>query len=140
MLQVGIRNSCETVILKDVKNVLQLYQNCGYTGIYICKNSSSYMSKICAFYYMYTIPWTSQVALVIKILPVNAGDVRDPGSIPGLRRSPGGGHGNPLQYSCLENPIDRGTWQATVHGVAKSWTRLKQFGLHAHYTLIKSFK
>ena len=47
-----------------------------------------------------------------------------PGLIPGLGRSPGGGHGNPPQYSCLENPMDRGAWQAAVHGVAKSWTRL----------------
>jgi len=46
------------------------------------------------------------------------------GSVPGLGRSPGGGHGNPLQYSCLENPMDRGAWQATVHEVTKSWTRL----------------
>jgi len=50
--------------------------------------------------------------------------VGDPDSIPGLRRSPGRGHGNPLQYSCLENPRDRGARWATVHGVAKSWTRL----------------
>ena len=48
--------------------------------------------------------------------------LRDVGSISGSERSPGGGHGNPLQYSCLENPMDRGAWQATVHGVAKSWT------------------
>ena len=51
-------------------------------------------------------------------------DLRDAGSIPGLGRSPGGGHGSPLQYSCLENPIDRGAWQAAVHKVAQSWTRL----------------
>ena len=57
--------------------------------------------------------------------PVSAGDVRDSGSIPGLGRCPGGGHGNPLQYSCLENPMDRGAWQATVYGITKSWTRLK---------------
>ena len=55
----------------------------------------------------------------------NAGDIRDVGSIPGSGRSPGEGHGNPLQYSCLENPMDRGAWQAIVHRVAKSWTRLK---------------
>ena len=55
------------------------------------------------------------MALVVKNLPANAGDVRDAGSIPGLGRSPGGGHGNPLQYSCLENPMDKGAWQATVH-------------------------
>ena len=60
------------------------------------------------------------MVLVVKNLPVNAGDVRDMGSIPGLGRSPGGGHGNPLQYSCLENPMDRGALQASVHGVAKS--------------------
>ena len=57
----------------------------------------------------------SQVALVIKSLPADAGEVRDAGSNPGLGRSPGGGHGNPLQYSCLENPMDRGAWQATAH-------------------------
>ena len=51
----------------------------------------------------------------------NAGD---PGLVPGLGRSPGKGNGNPLQYSCLENAMDRGAWQATVHGVAKSWTQL----------------
>ena len=61
------------------------------------------------------------VQKVKKNLPVNAGDA---GSIPGLGRSPGGGHGNPLLYSCLENPVDRGAWGATVHGVAKSQTRL----------------
>ena len=54
--------------------------------------------------------------------PANAGDIRDMGSIPGLGRSPEGGHANPLQYSCLENPKDRGAWWATVHGVAKSQT------------------
>ena len=59
--------------------------------------------------------------LVVKNLPANAGDTD---SIPGLGRSPGEGNGNPLQYSCLENPMDRGAWQATVHGVAKSQTRL----------------
>ena len=52
-------------------------------------------------------------------LPVNAGDVRDTGSIPGSVRSLGGGHGNPLQYSCLENPMDRAAWQDTVYGVTK---------------------
>ena len=56
----------------------------------------------------------------------NAGDTGDVGSVPGSGRSPEGGDGNLLQYSCLENPMDRGAWQATVHGVAKSWTRQKQ--------------
>ena len=67
----------------------------------------------------------SQVALVVKNLPGNAGDTRDVGFIPGSARSPGRGNGNPLQYSCLENPMDRGAWWATVHGVAKSQTGLK---------------
>ena len=61
------------------------------------------------------------MALVVKNLPDNAGDVRLR-LIPGLGRSPGGGHGNPLQYSCLKNPMERGAWQATVHGVTESWT------------------
>ena len=60
------------------------------------------------------------MALVVKNLPTNAEDTRDAGSIPGLGRSPGEGHGNPLQYSCLENPMGRGAWQAMVHGVAES--------------------
>ena len=57
---------------------------------------------------------------MVKNPPANAGDVRDVGSISGLERSPGGGHGNPFQYSCLENPVDRGARWATVHRVAKS--------------------
>ena len=64
----------------------------------------------------------SQVALVVKNLPANAGDIRDMGLIPGSGRSPGRGNGNPLQCSCLENPMDTGAWWATVHKVAKSWT------------------
>ena len=64
----------------------------------------------------------SQVALVVKNLPASAGDIRDAGSMPGPGRPAGGGHGNPLQYSCLENPMDREAWWATVHRVTKSWT------------------
>ena len=60
--------------------------------------------------------------LVVKNPPANAGGLRDAGSIPGLGRSPGEGHGDPLQYSCLENPRDGGAWWATVHSVAKSQT------------------
>ena len=63
----------------------------------------------------------------------SACNVGDPGSIPGLGRSPGEGNGNPLQYSCLENPMDRGAWQATVHGVSKSWTQLSDF-TSLHFT------
>ena len=68
---------------------------------------------------------------MVKNPPINAGDIRDMGSIPGSGRFPGGGHGNPLQYSYLENLLDRGAWQATVCRVAKSQTQLKQFSTHA---------
>ena len=69
---------------------------------------------------------------MVKNLLANARDVRDAGSIPGSGRSPGGGHGNPLQYFCLENPMDIGTWQATVHRVIKSQTQLKQLSMHMY--------
>ena len=59
---------------------------------------------------------------MVKNPPADAGDIRDMGSIPGSGRSPGGGHGNPLQYSCLENPMDRGAWRAVVHRVTESDT------------------
>ena len=68
----------------------------------------------------YPVHWASQVVLVVKNLSANAEDIRDMGSIPGSGRSPGGGHGNPLQYSYLDNPMDRGAWWATVYRVARS--------------------
>ena len=67
-------------------------------------------------------PWASQVMLVVKNPPAKAGDIRDTGLTPGSGRSPGGGYGNPLQYSCLENPMDRGACWAIVQGIAKSGT------------------
>ena len=63
--------------------------------------------------------WASQVVLVVKNPPASAGDIRDTGLTPGSGRSTGGRHGNPLQYSCLGNPMERGAWWATVHGVPK---------------------
>ena len=72
----------------------------------------------------------SQVVLVVKNPPTNAGDTGDSGLIPGLGRSPGGEHGNPFQYSCLENPMYRGTWQATVHRITKSWAQLKELSMN----------
>ena len=77
---------------------------------------------------------------VVKNLPANAGDTRDVGSIPGLGRSPGEGNGNPLQYSCLENSMDRGAWQTTVHGVTKNQTQLSDFHLQFHVTPAWSFR
>ena len=86
--------------------------------------STGYSEKkmcVCIYIYTdtYTCMWASQVALVVKNLPANAGDIRDTGLIPGSGRCPGGGHSNPLQYSCLENPMDRGAWRATDHRVHK---------------------
>ena len=69
--------------------------------------------------------WGFSGGTVVNNQAANAGDVRDMGSIPRLGRSPGGGHGNVLQHSCLENPMYRGAWWATVHRVAKGQTRLK---------------
>ena len=78
----------------------------------------------------YIVSWTrraSQAVLVVKNPPANAGDLGDVGSIPGSGRSPGGGLGHPFQYSCLENPMNRGAWQAIVHRVSKNWTWLSTF-------------
>ena len=75
--------------------------------------------------------WASQVVLVVKNLPAKTGDIRDAVSIPGSGRSTGGGYGNPFQYSRLENPMNRGDWQATVHRATQSWTPLKQLSTPA---------
>ena len=67
---------------------------------------------------------------MVRNLPTNAGDIGDMGAVPGLGGSSGGGRGNPLQYSCLENPIDSEAWWATVHRVARSQTPLKRLSMH----------
>ena len=72
---------------------------------------------------------------MVKNPPANAGDARDMGSIPGSGRSPGGGHGNALQCSCLENPTDRGAWRPIVHGVAQSRTQLKRLSTQHMFSL-----
>ena len=80
-------------------------------------------------------------ATMVKNLAANAGDTRDVGLIPGLERSPEEGNGNPLQYSCLGNPMDSGAWWAVVHKVAKSWTQLSDWAAHTHtYTHTKKPK
>ena len=77
--------------------------------------------------------WDSQVVLVVKTcLPANARDIRNLGLIPGSGRSPGGGHGNSVKYSCLENPMDREVWRATAHRVTNSQMGLKQLNTHIH--------
>ena len=75
---------------------------------------------------IYICKWASQLALVVKNLPVDAGDARDTGSIPGSGRYSGEGKGSPPQYFCLESSMDRGAWWATVYGVSRSWTRLSE--------------
>ena len=77
------------------------------------------------------------MTLAVKSLPANAGHIRDLGLIPGLGRSTGGGHDNPLRYSCLENPMARGAWWAMVHRVSKSQTQLKQLSMQAEGDRIK---
>ena len=92
---------------------------------------------------MYTsYGWASQ-GLSGKEAACSAGDAGDVGSAPGFGRSPGGGNGHPLQYSCLENPMDGGDWRATVHGVAKSWRRLSnstRTHTHTFYMAVTSAK
>jgi len=88
----------------------------------------------------YVCPRASQVVLVVNNLPANAGDTRDVGSILGWGRAPGGRHGNPLQYFCLANSMDRGAWWATVHEVAKNQTQLKHLSTAQHvYAPKKNF-
>ena len=72
------------------------------------------------------------MTLVVKNLSANEGDIRDLGLIPRFGRSPVGGHGNLFKYSCLGNPMDRGAWWATVHGIANSWAQLKRQSMHTH--------
>ena len=83
--------------------------------------------------------WASQVVLVVKNPPADAGDARDVHSIPGSGKSPGGRQGNPLQYSCLENPMDRGAWRATVPRVTKSQTLRKRLSMQHAQFRVKHF-
>ena len=78
-------------------------------------------SSICLYTWIYSLLGFPRGS-VVKNLPANRGDIRDVGSVPGSGRSPGGGHGNPLQFSCLGNPMDRGAWRAIIHGVTESRT------------------
>ena len=79
------------------------------------------------------------MVLLVKNPPANAGDARDVSSIPGSGRSPGGGNGNPLQYCCLENSMDRRAWRATVHGVAKELDTTEQLTHNTHTRKEESF-
>ena len=128
-LEVGmVRGDCGAKILKEETGL-----ECELSDWVIFRRSF-YATKPKINIGRNTINWPSwnegaceaaQVALVVKNLPANVRDIRDEGSIPGSGGSPGGGHGNPLQCSCLENSMDRGAWLATDHGVTKSQARLK---------------
>ena len=82
-------------------------------------------------WWRHNVQWASQMVLVVKNQHAVSEDIRDAGLIPGSGRSSGGGHGTPLQCSCLENPTDRGAWRAAVYGVTESQTRLKWLSTHA---------
>ena len=86
---------------------------------------------VIVFVIMFTT--TTQVVQVVKNPRANAEDIRPAVSIPGLGRSLGEGNGNPLEYSCLENPMDRGAWRAIVYGITKSLARLKKLNMHYYY-------
>ena len=105
------------LLLLSLLNTVSLRRECMHIGASFWWNSSR-----CFHIYI-----TSQV---VKNLPATARDMRHLSLTPGLGRSPGGGHGNPHQYSCLENPMDRGAWWATVHGVTKNWTQLSNQQFH----------
>ena len=93
------------------------------------EEEAGYGLRVCDWQTLLCVRWASWVALVIKNSPASAKDIRDVGSIPGSG-SPGVGNGNPLRYSCLENPMNRGVWCAIVHRVTRSQTQLKRLSMH----------
>ena len=97
---------------------------CVCTHVCVCMCIYVHCVLSCFYIYIYSanICGASQVVLVVKNPSANAGDAGDPGSIPGSGRSPGEENGNPLQDSCLGNPMDRGAWRATVQKITESWT------------------
>ena len=110
---------------KNSLQTLQKYPKAGRKNLTLERRGKyqSFSTQISHFswgYFPVLMGWGSQLVLVVKNLPAKVGDRRDKGSIPGLRRSPGEGNGNPLKYSCLENPMNREAWQAMVHRVAKN--------------------
>ena len=104
-------------------------QHLGTFFFFGCVGSS--LSHVGSFLVAHRLSGASQVVLVVKNLPASAGDLKDAGSTPRSGRSAGGEHSNPLQYSCLENPMDRGAWWTTVHRVTQAQTQLKRLSRHA---------
>ena len=120
----GISVFCPALLKAGLSNFCPTLKSCSEWGYLV-------IDDLCM------IMGASQVALVVKYLPANAGDVRDMGSFPGSRRSPGGGHSNPLQYFCLENPMDRAAWQATVHEVGHKESDMTEATWHAHIHVMR---
>ena len=112
----------EKIQFKSRKKIKFNNQSCKSVITWVIEKIDSHVSTFdnCLCYTINLV--TSQVTLLVKNPSAKAGDVRDVSSVPGLGRSPGGRQGNALQYSSQENSIDRGAWQAAVHGVTKSWT------------------
>ena len=134
------RDSQESSLAPQFKSISSLALNLLYgptlTSVYdYCKNIAltiwTFVGIVMSLLFNTLSSFAGASQVVVKNPPCNAGEVRNAGLILGLGRSPGEGHGNPFQYSGLENSMDRGAWQATVHGVAKSQTWLSNF--HSHF-------
>ena len=126
-LDVGLPN--HSLFREKLESAFLTVYYCAVGGVYDKKVSQPFVPIW--MWSGYFLIRASQVVLVVKKPLANAGDIRNASSIPGSGRSPGGGHGNSLQYSCLEKTMDRGAWWAVVHVVTKSWTWLKQLSTHA---------
>ena len=121
---------CVSLPTAEVRGYV-LWLEIDHGGTFTPRKSASSTNQCCFFFPPACwLPWLPQLALVVKSPPASAGDLRDAGLIPGSGQSTGGGHGNPLQYSYLEDPTHRGAWWATVHAVAKSPTRQKRLSTH----------
>ena len=121
-------NMADEVKLRQIHSTFEKLYVCGALGHYPEEETGPLLltntSRHCSFWYIPVICWDFSSGTDSKESACNA---EDPGSIPGLGRSPGEGNSNPLQYSCLENPMDRGAWQAIVLGIAKSRAELSNF-------------
>ena len=116
-----VRKLARAVVEVDKSKICRASWHAGDSEKSWCCSCKSKFSLVAEFFLLSRpSTWASQVVLVVNDPPVNAGDARDAGLIPGSGRAPGGGNGNPLQYSCLENPMDRRARWATVHGIAES--------------------
>ena len=129
-LYIAKLNSKNTKFTYGTQYVIDSQTKITETCIYKSKIEYAYIHTLCGPSILIYLPNYCEGfpgGTVVTNPPANAGDARSMGLIPGTGRYPEEGNGNPLQYSCLRNPMDRGAWQATVHGVAKSWTQLSSY-------------